>query len=47
LSLVSVCVLSGRDLFDGPIPRPEEPYRLFECHQVNIKTFYTCCEQVG
>jgi hypothetical protein len=22
------CVLSGRGLCDGPIPRPEEPYRL-------------------
>jgi hypothetical protein len=23
-SVVSVCVLSGRGLCDGPIPRPEE-----------------------
>ena len=23
------CVLSGRGLCDGPIPRPEEPYRLW------------------
>jgi hypothetical protein len=40
-------ILSGL-LCDGPIPRPEESYRLccvFECDQV--KTLYTCCEQVG
>jgi hypothetical protein len=29
LSLVSVVCLSGRDLCDGPIPRPEETYRLW------------------
>ena len=23
------CVLSGRGLCDGPIPRPEEPYRVW------------------
>jgi hypothetical protein len=27
--LYSVCVLSGRGLCDGPIPRPEESYRLW------------------
>jgi hypothetical protein len=35
--LYSVCVLSGRGLCDGPIPRPEESYRMwcvFECDQV-------------
>jgi hypothetical protein len=45
-----VSVLSGRGLCDGPIPRPEECYRLwcvFECDQVTIKTLYTYCEQVG
>ena len=25
------CVFSGRDLCDGPIPRPEESYRLWLC----------------
>jgi hypothetical protein len=43
-------VLSGRGLCDGPIPRPEESYRLWcvsEYDQVIIKTLYTCCEQVG
>jgi hypothetical protein len=43
-------VLSGRGLSDGPIPRPEESYRLwcvFECDQVKIETFYTYCRQVG
>jgi hypothetical protein len=45
-----VFVLSGRDLCDGPIPRPEESYRLwcvFECDQVKNKILDTCCEQVG
>ena len=28
------CVLSGRGLCDGPIPRPEESYRLWLCDQV-------------
>jgi hypothetical protein len=35
--LYSVCVLSGTGLCDGPIPRPEESYRLwrlFECDQM-------------
>jgi hypothetical protein len=26
------CALSGRDLCDGPIPRPEESYRLWCDH---------------
>jgi hypothetical protein len=46
----TVFVLSGRGLCDGPIPRPEESYRLWcvsECEQVKIKTLDTCCEQVG
>jgi hypothetical protein len=46
----TVFVLSGGGLCDGPIPRPEESYRLwcvFECDQAKIKTLYTCCEQVG
>jgi hypothetical protein len=46
----SVCVLSGRGLFDGPIPRPEESYRLrcvSVCVQVKLKTLDTFCEQVG
>jgi hypothetical protein len=45
-----VFVLSGRGLCNGPIPRPEESYRLWcvsECDQVEIKTLYICCEQVG
>jgi hypothetical protein len=32
------CVLSGRDLYDGPIPRPEESYRLWSvivCDEMN------------
>jgi hypothetical protein len=39
--LVQCFVLSGRGLCDGPIPRPEESYRLWrvvECDQVKIKT---------
>jgi hypothetical protein len=43
-------VLSGRGLCDGPIPRPEESYRLWcvsECDQVQINDLDTCCEQVG
>jgi hypothetical protein len=46
----TVFVLSGRGLCDGPIPRPEESYRLWcvsECDKVKIKTLNTCCEQVG
>jgi hypothetical protein len=42
-------VLSGRGLCDGPIPRPEESYRLWcvcECDQVKINNLDTCCEQV-
>jgi hypothetical protein len=34
-------VLSGRDLCDGPIPRPEESYRMWcvsECYQMKRKT---------
>jgi hypothetical protein len=34
------CVLSARGLCDGPIPRPEESYRLWcvsECDQVKNK----------
>jgi hypothetical protein len=45
----TVFVLSGRGLCDGPIPRPEESYRLWcvsECDQVKMKTLYTYCEQV-
>jgi hypothetical protein len=48
--LLWVCVLSGRCLCDGPIPGPVESYWLWcvsECDQVDIKTLYTCCEQVG
>jgi hypothetical protein len=42
-------VLSGGGLCVGPIPRPEESYRLWrvsECDQVKINNFDTCCEQV-
>jgi hypothetical protein len=45
----TVFVLSGRGLYDGPIPRPEESYRLWcvsECDQVKINNLDTCCEQV-
>jgi hypothetical protein len=41
--------LSGRGLCDGPIPRPEESYRLWcvsECDQVKINNLDTCCEYV-
>jgi hypothetical protein len=37
LSLVQYCVLSGRELCDGPLPRAEESYRLWcvlDCDQV-------------
>jgi hypothetical protein len=40
-------VLSGRGLWDGPIPRPEKSYRLwcvFECDQVKINNLDTYCE---
>jgi hypothetical protein len=46
----TVFVLSGRGLCDGPIPRPEESYRLrcvSECDQVKINNLDTCCEQAG
>jgi hypothetical protein len=47
----TVFVLPGRGLCDGPIPRPEESYRLWyvlECDQMKItETLDTCCEQVG
>jgi hypothetical protein len=46
----TVFVLSSRGLCDGPIPRPEESYRLWcvsECGQVKINNLDTCCEQVG
>jgi hypothetical protein len=46
----AVFVSSGRSPCDGPIPRPEESYRLwcvFQCDQVKIKTLYTYFEQVG
>jgi hypothetical protein len=45
----TVFVLSGRGLCDGPIPRPEESYRLgcvSECDQVKINNLDTCREQV-
>jgi hypothetical protein len=37
------CVLSGRGLCDGPIPRPEESYRLWcvtVCDQINNKPLH-------
>jgi hypothetical protein len=49
----TVFVLSGRGLCNGPIPRPEESYRMwcvFVCDQVKSKrkkTLDTCCEQAG
>jgi hypothetical protein len=46
----TVFVLLGRGLCDGPIPRPEESYRLWcvsECDEVKLKTAYTYCEKVG
>jgi hypothetical protein len=46
----TVFVLSGRGLCDGPIPSPEESYRLWcvsESDQVKINNLNTCCEQVG
>jgi hypothetical protein len=46
----TVFVLSGRGLCDGPIHRPEEPYRLWcvcECDQVQIHNLDNYCEQVG
>jgi hypothetical protein len=47
------CVLSGRGLCDGPIPRPEESYRLYvcvsvcviECDQIKV-TLYTYIEEI-
>jgi hypothetical protein len=49
LSLVSVCVLSGRGLCDRPIRHPEESYRpwcVSEYDQVKKQNLDTCCEQV-
>jgi hypothetical protein len=43
-------VLPGTGLCDGPIPRPEETYRLWcvsDCNQEKINSLDTCCEQVG
>jgi hypothetical protein len=43
----TVFALSGRGLCDGPIPRSEEPYRLWcvtECDQVLINNLDTYCE---
>ena len=44
------CVLLGRGLCDGPIPRPKESYRVcvcvIECDQVQQVTLHTCNEQV-
>jgi hypothetical protein len=45
--LLLVFVLSSRDLCDGPIPRPEESYRLWcvsECDKVKNKNFSIYCE---
>jgi hypothetical protein len=45
----TVFVLSGRGLCDGPIPRPEDSYRLWcvsECDQVKTNNLDTWCEQV-
>jgi hypothetical protein len=42
-------VLSGRDLCDGPIPRPEESYRQWcvsECDKVKINKSDTDFEYV-
>jgi hypothetical protein len=39
----TVFVFSGRGLCDGPIPRPEESYRLWcvsECDQVKIENLH-------
>jgi hypothetical protein len=46
----TVFVLSGRGLCDGPIPCPEESYRLwcvFECDQAKINSLHPYFEQVG
>jgi hypothetical protein len=43
----TVFVLSGKGVCDGPIPRPEESYRLWcvsECDQVKINNLDTYCE---
>jgi hypothetical protein len=48
--LLWVFVLSDRGLCDGPIPRPEESYRLrcvSQCDQVKINNLDTYCESVG
>jgi hypothetical protein len=45
----TVFMLSGRGFCDGPIPRPEESYRMWcvsECDQVKNKTLDTYCEWV-
>ena len=44
------CLLSGRGLCDGPIPRPEDSYRVCMCHWVWLGTTVTpytyCTEKV-
>jgi hypothetical protein len=43
----TVFVLPGRGLCDGPIPRPEESYRMwcvFVCDQVKLNNLDTYCE---
>jgi hypothetical protein len=45
--LLSACMLAGRGLCDGPIPRPEESHRLLcvsEPDQAKINDLDTCCE---
>jgi hypothetical protein len=32
------CVLSGRGLCDGPIPRPEESYQLWRVSECDLET---------
>jgi hypothetical protein len=46
----TVFVLSGRGLCDGPIPRPEESYRVWcvsECDQVKNKKPRTRSLKIG
>jgi hypothetical protein len=46
----TVFVFSGRGLYDGPIHRSEELYRVWcvlECDQVKIQTLYPYCKQVS
>ena len=42
LSILKYCVLSGRGLYGGPIPHPEQSYRVCVC----VCVFFIQCDQM-